>query len=68
MTKFEKTIRKRMIDKEVRITDIAKALGISSSAASYFVKGIAKSQRFDTWVHENLGLDLEELREETVAV
>jgi len=68
MTNFEKTIRKKMIDTGVRVVDISRALDITSPSVIGFIRGVSKSQRFDAWVQENLGLDLEELREETVAV
>ena len=37
---------------------IAQALDITSSAVTYFSYGQYKSKRFDSWIKENLEIDL----------
>lgn len=42
----------------LNFSDIAKALDISNAAVSQFAYGIDKSKRFDSWIMENLGIEL----------
>jgi predicted transcriptional regulator len=54
-------IKIKLLQNHKTQNDIANELGVTKSAVSQFIKGTSKSQRFNNWVLENLGLDVNSL-------
>lgn len=52
-------IKKALLDLGVRQSEIAKILGVSGNAISLFISGRSTSKRFDSYMKEQLGIDIE---------
>ena len=56
-------IKIALLDKGVRQSQIARALGVSGSAVSLYISGRSTSKRFDIYLKDTLGIDVNTLPE-----